>query len=158
MGMKEALKLISRSKLMVAGFTMLVLAMLLSALAVFYTTTPTYSSGGSLGRGVHVIGNGSFEDRYPYYNRTLTLSANNATVQVSWTGFNRTYSIRGNVTVYPSDRPEVNVINGTVTYTYRVKAISHPYSDLAIPASILAVAGTITFWVAYVHAFRGKRK
>jgi len=156
--MKEALKLIFRSKLMMAGFTMIVLAMVLSALAVFYSTTPTYSSEGNLSGGAHVIGNGSFEDRYPYYNRTLRLSSDNATVQVSWTGFNKTYRVMGNLTFHPRDRPEVRVINGTVTYTYRVKAISYPLSDLAIPAAILAVAGTITFWVAYVNALRGKQK
>ncbi|WP_156927396.1 hypothetical protein [Thermococcus nautili] len=158
MPMNEALKVFLSSRLVVAGFIMILLAMILSAIAVFQTGHPSYYSSGTLGPGNHTLGNDTFENRYFYCNRSLSLSSKNATVEVSWGNFTAVYNITGNATFIPTDRPEVRVINGTVTYTYRAKAISYPYSDLAIPAAILAFAGTVVLWVGYTHALRGKRK
>ncbi len=156
--MNEALKVFLSSRLVVAGFVMILLAMVLSAVAVFQIEHPSYSSSGTLGPGNHTLGNDTFESGYFYYNRSLALSSKNATVEVSWDNFTAVHKIKGNATFVPTDRPEVRVINGTVTYTYRVKAINYPYSDLAIPAAILAFAGTVVLWVGYTHALRGRRK
>ncbi|WP_297548477.1 hypothetical protein [Thermococcus sp.] len=156
--MSEIFKLLFRSRLFVVGLLMLLLAMILSAVAVFQTGHPHYSSSGVLGPGNYTLGNYTFETKYFYLNRTLELSSRNATVKLSWGNFTRVYNLSGNFTFSPNNQPKVMVINGTVTYTYRVKGVSYPYSDLAIPAAILAFAGTVFLWVGYVNAFRGRRK
>ena len=156
--MREALRVFLSSKLFLAGFSMVLIAMVLSAIAVFQTGHPSHSSSGILEPGNHLLGNDTFESNYFYYNRTLSLSSKNATVELSWGNFTGVYNLTGNATFVPTDRPEVRVIKGTVTYTYRAKAISYPYSDLAIPAAILAFAGTVFLWVGYTHALRGRRK
>ncbi|WP_297469991.1 hypothetical protein [Thermococcus sp.] len=158
MPMRGILKAILNSKLMLSGFIMVFLAMILSAVAVFHVGHPSYSSSGVLEPGNHTLGNSTFENNYFYYNRTLSLSSKNATVELSWGNFTGVYNLTGNATFVPTDRPEVRVINGTVTYTYRAKAISYPYSDLAIPAAILAFAGTVFLWVGYAHALKGRRR
>lgn len=156
--MREAIKVFFSSRLVLAGFVMVVFAMILSAIAVFQMESHSYSSSGTLGPGEHVIGNSTFERRYFYYNRSLSLSSKNATIEVSWGNFTATYNLTGNATFVPKDEPRVRVINGSVTYTYRVKAVNYPYANLAIPAAVLALAGTIVFWVGYTHALRGKEK
>ena len=156
--MRDVLKVVLSSKLVIAGFLMLIMAIVLSAIAVFQVENPTYSSTGTLGPGQYILGNDTFENRYFYYNRSLSLSSTNATVEVSWGNFTEVYSLSGNATFLPTDRPEVRIINGTVNYKYRVKAVNYPYSDLSVPAAVFAFVGTITLWVGYTHILRRKEQ
>jgi len=145
------LRVLLSSRLVTVGFAMIVLALLLSAVAVFVSERAARESTG--------VVNGTLElrDSYLYSNRTLTLGSENATVRVSWGNSSVIYNISGEVTVSPSQAPRIDVINGTVTYTYREKGVRYPYSYLSIPAAVLALTGTILLWLGYTKLLEGRR-
>jgi len=151
--MGDVIRAFRESKVLSLGLVMVVMALVLSALASFTVEHRTYLQSGELGPGEYALGNGSFEDKYLYPNRTLVLSSDNATVLVS-SGENRSYNLSGKIVLHPEKRPNIIVYNGSVSYTYRVKALNYPYSDLSIPALILALVGSVFLWVGYAKALR----
>jgi len=149
------LALIFKSKLFVLGLVFLLVAFMLSAIAVFHTQVHHYSSSGSLRPGQYTLGNNSFENSYSVSNRTLVLKSRNATVGVL-SGMNyTTYNISGRLVLHPSDRPVVDVLKGNVSYVYNATGVGYPSSNLAIPALIFAIVGTIFAWVGLMRVFRG---
>ncbi|WP_297535651.1 hypothetical protein [Thermococcus sp.] len=149
------LSLVFRSKLFVIGLAFLLIAFILSAIAVFHTQVHHYSSSGSLRPGQYSLGNESFENSYSISNRTLVLESCNATVGVlSGTNYT-TYNVSGRLVLHPSDRPTVNVLKGNVSYVYNVTGVGYPASNLAVPALIFAIVGTIFAWVGLIRVFRG---
>ncbi len=156
--MGEVIQAFKKSRVLSLGLLMLILALVLSAVASFVVEDKVYSQSGELGPGEYTLGNESFESKYLYPNRTLVLTSNNATLLVS-SGENHSYNLTGQLVLYPNERPDVVVYNGSVSYTYRVKALDYPYSDLSIPALILAVVGGSVFlWVGYAKALRDVRE
>ncbi|WP_297507693.1 hypothetical protein [Thermococcus sp.] len=149
-----SLSIIFRSKLFLLGLSFLLLALVLSAVSVFYSNPISYSQSGTFGVGEHPVGNSSFEE-HVVTNRSLRLSSKNASIMVSWGSNYTSYNLTGNLTLYPGERPTVNVFKGEVNYSYEVKAIEYPYSDLAIPAFIFAIVGTILAWIGLERILRG---
>ncbi len=143
-----------RSRVFLLGFSFILLALLMSAVAVFHFTPLEYSKTGTMGSGQYLLGNSTLEGA-TVTNRTLTLSSKNASVEVVVNGHYTAYNITGNLTLHPDGRPYVDVLSGCVTYTYRVSALDYPYSSLAIPAFVLAIVGTILAWLGLEKALRG---
>ncbi|WP_297497545.1 hypothetical protein [Thermococcus sp.] len=88
-------------------------------------------------------------------NRSLRLSSKNASIMVSWGPNYTLYNLTGNLTLHPGERPTVNVFKGEVNYSYEVKGVEYPYSDLAIPAFVFAIVGTILAWIGLERTLRG---
>ncbi|MBP1911589.1 hypothetical protein [Thermococcus stetteri] len=155
--MGEVIRAFRKSRVLSLGLFMVVLALVLSAVASFVVEDKSYSQSGELGPGEYALGNESFESKYLYPNRTLVLTSDNATLLVS-SGENRSYNLRGKIVLHPEGKPNVVVYNGSVSYTYSVKALNYPYSDLSIPALILALVGSVFLWVGYAKALRDVRE
>ena len=147
-----------KSRLFLSGFILLILAMLFSAVAITYTQLHHSSSSGTLGEGQHVIGNGSFESFYSITNRTLVIESNNASVGVLYGANYTQYNLTGRVTLHPTDRPTIDVYSGNVTYVYNVTGVGYPYSNLAFPALVFAVVGTVLAWVGFERVLRGDKR
>ncbi len=132
------------------GLLLIVSALLMSVIGL-HKSPVRYSESGVLGPGFHLLGNGSFEDSHFYSNRTLELYSRNASVVISWEG-SREYSlnITADIRIHPSGRPRVKVISGNVSYTYEVLSYEYPYSDLALPALVTTILGTILVFVGYL--------
>ncbi len=148
------LSLILHSRIFLFGFSLLVLAFSMSAVSVFYSHPVSYASSGVLGGGEYVLGNQTFEE-YIVTNRTLSLISKNASIAVSWGTNYTSYNLTGGVILHPTGRPTLNVFKGKVNYTYNVKAVRYPYTNLAIPAFVFAITGTIFAWVGLERALRG---
>ena len=138
------------------GLVLLLLA-LLGSIVGLHKAPVRYSESGTLGPGVHVLGNGSFEYKHFYANRTLELSSENASVVISWEG-SKAYKLNltTNITISPQGRPRVNVISGNVTYKYEVTSWEYPYSSLAVPSLIAMVLGTMLVFVGYLKLKGGR--
>ncbi len=138
------------------GFLLLILALLMSAIGL-HKAPVHYSESGTLGVGLHTLGNESFEYNHVYANRTLELSSNNASIIVSWEG-SKAYQLNlaSNITISPQGRPTVNVISGNVSYTYRVTAWDYPYSFLALPSLISMIMGTMLVFIGYLKLRQGR--
>ncbi|WP_456367530.1 hypothetical protein [Thermococcus sp.] len=156
--MGDVIKAFRRSKVLSIGFLMIVLALILSAVASFTVENKSYVQSGKLGPGKHVIGSDNFEGKYLYPNRTLVLSSNNTTLILVSSDKNISYNLTGRIVLHPKERPTIVVYNGSVGYTYRVRAVNYPYSDLSIPALILALIGSVFLWVGYAKIIREVRE
>jgi hypothetical protein len=149
-----SLSVIFRSKLFLLGFSFLLIALVLSAVSVFYSNPLSYFQSGSLDNGQYTLGNSSFEEHI-ITNRTLILSSDNASVALTWGTNSTTYNVTGQIILHPGSRPTINVFKGRVNYTYTARGVEYPYSDLAIPAFVFAIVGTILAWIGLERILRG---
>ncbi len=132
------------------GVTLLFLALLTSIIGL-HKVPVNYSDSGTLGPGIHVLGNGSFEYNYFYANRTLELSSKNASLIISWEGSKAyTLNLTTNITISPAGRPIIKVISGNVSYKYEVRSWKYPYSFLAVPSLLAMVLGTMLVFIGYL--------
>jgi len=132
------------------GLILLFLALFTSA-AGLYKSPVHYSQSGTMGVGVHVLGNESFEYNHTDAVRTLELSSKNASVVLRWEGSpDYPFKLTTNITIRPQGRPIINVTSGNVTYTYNVTAWEYPYSSLALPSLVFAIMGTILVFTGYI--------
>ena len=137
-----------------AGMIMLVLALLISA-AGFYHVTKSYSSSGTLGEGMHYLGDDKFENEYLYHNRTLTRSSNNATFSLLQGNEMYNYTlVNDSVTLHPSMRPVIYVFKGEVNYTYDAKAVDYPYAIYSVGAFVLMLVGIVLSFIGYTQFLR----
>ncbi|ASJ06313.1 hypothetical protein A3L08_02680 [Thermococcus pacificus] len=134
-----------------AGIILLVLALLIS-IAGLYRVDKSYSSSGTLGEGMHYLGDDKFENEYLYHNRTLTLSSTNATISLLQGSEMYNYTlVNDSVTLHPEMRPAIYVFNGEVNYTYDARAIDYPYAVYSIGAFVIMLAGIALSFIGYTQ-------
>jgi hypothetical protein len=137
-----------------AGLILLFLALLISA-AGFYRVDESYSSSGTLGEGMHHLGTDKFENEYLYHNRTLTLSAHNATFSLLQGTEMYNYTlVNDSVTLHPEMRPVIYVFNGQVNYTYEVSAVYYPYAIYSLVAFVFMLVGIVLSFIGYAQFLR----
>ena len=135
--------------MVVAGFSFLFIALILSFVSVFITVPVTYGIKGNLGPGFHPISDSSVE--YGVVNRTLILESKAASVEVLWGNYEVSLNITNQVVLHPTSIPSINVLRGYVNYTYLVTETHYRYAYLAIPAFISLVVGVILTWFGLVR-------
>lgn len=135
------------------GFILIVLALLTSIVGL-HKVPVGYTASGTLGKGVHTIGNDTFENDHLYADRTLKLASENASLTVTWGTSSYPLNLTGNVTLKPNGQPTVEVISGNVSYEYSATSWRYPYASLAVPALILMIVGTVLLYVGYIR-FKG---
>ena len=145
--MTSPYSLIFRSKTVLVGFLFLFIALFLSLVSVFVTTPSTHEVFGTLKPGFHSISNYSFET---VTNRTLILESKNASVDILWDDEEFPCNVTGEVVLYPSAPPSINVHRGQVRYTYITTEIHYKYAYLAIPAFISLIIGVMLIWFGFV--------
>ncbi|ASJ01349.1 hypothetical protein [Thermococcus gorgonarius] len=147
--MKSAKKILFY-KPVIIGLVFLFVALIMSLIGL-HSSVVEYTHSDSLGPGNYTLGDSSFENSYLGYNRTLILSSNNASVVVIENDVpTQDINVTSTVTLNLRGRPSIEVFYGELNYTYKAKAISYPYSNLAIPGFIFMIAGTSLIIAGYV--------
>ncbi|WP_240910684.1 hypothetical protein [Thermococcus sp. MV11] len=137
-----------------AGILLLVLALLISA-AGFYRVTKSYSSSGTLGEGMHYLGDDKFETDYVYPNRTLVVQSENATFSLLQGDEMYNYTlVNDSLTLYPAQRPVIYVFKGRVEYNYTVTAQDYPYAVYSLVAFVLMLVGVVFSFMGYTQFLR----
>lgn len=133
------------------GLALLVLALLISVTG-FYRVDKSYSSNGTLGEGMHRLGDDKFETEYLYHNRTLVISSSDANLSliqgtqiVNYTLLNR------EIRLHPRERPVIYVFNGSVNYSYNVTAVDYPYAVYSVFAFVLMLVGVALSFIGYTQ-------
>ncbi len=135
--------------LLKAGLTMLILALLISV-AGFYRVSKSYSASGTLGEGMHYLGDDKFETEYLYHNRTLILSSSDANLSlIQGTRMTNYTLVNREITLHPGERPVIYVFNGSVNYTYRATAVDYPYAVYSVFAFVLMLVGVVMAFMGY---------
>ncbi|NJE05621.1 hypothetical protein E3E36_05580 [Thermococcus sp. M36] len=137
-----------------AGMIMLVLALIISA-AGFYRVDKSYSASGTLGEGMHYLGDQKFENEYVYHNRTLVISAHNATFSLLQGSEMYNYTLMDDsLTLHPAQRPVIYVFKGEVEYNYTVTAQDYPYAVYSLVAFVLMLVGIVLSFIGYTQFLR----
>lgn len=137
-----------------AGIILLVLSLVISVLG-FYRVDRFYSSNGTLGEGMHYLGDDKFEGEYLYHNRTLILSSSGANVTVIQGTQMTNYTLtRERLVLHPSLRPVIYVFDGSVNYTYNATAVDYPYASYSLFAFILMLVGVVLAFLGYSEFIR----
>ncbi|WP_240923407.1 hypothetical protein [Thermococcus sp. 18S1] len=140
--------------LLKVGLIMLVLALVISA-AGFYRVGKTYSASGTLGEGMHYLGDDKFETEYLYHNRTLILSSSDANLSLIQGVEMTNYTlVNREITLHPSERPVIYVFNGSVNYTYSATAVDYPYAIYSVVAFVLMLVGVVMAFMGYSQLLR----
>ncbi len=141
-----------------AGILMLLIALLI-AIAGLYRVDRHYSSSGTLGEGMHYLGDDRFENEYLYHNRTLTLSSNNATFSLLQGNEMWNYTlINESITLHPSMRPVIYVFHGEVNYSYDARAVDYPYAIYSMVAFVIMLVGIVLSFIGYTQFLRDVRE
>jgi len=152
--LREAIKY----PLLKAGMLMLIGALLISA-AGFYRVDRFYSSNGTLGEGMHYLGDEKFENEYFYHNRTLVLSSPDANITLIQGSQMTNYTLTGKkLVLHPSLRPVIYVFNGSVNYTYNATAVDYPYAVYSLLAFVLMLVGVVLAFLGYSEFLKDVRE
>ncbi|WP_232460715.1 MULTISPECIES: hypothetical protein [Thermococcus] len=136
------------------GLIMLILALLIS-IAGFYRVNKTYSASGTLGEGMHYLGDDKFENEYLYHNRTLVLYSSNANLSLLQGAEMTNYTlVDREITLHPEERPVIYVFNGSVNYTYNATAVDYPYAVYSLFAFVLMLVGVVMAFLGYTQFLR----
>ncbi|ASJ11517.1 hypothetical protein A3L14_00815 [Thermococcus thioreducens] len=137
-----------------AGLIMLILALLISV-AGFYRVNESYSTSGTLGEGMHYLGDDKFESEYLYHNRTLILSSSGANLSLIQGTKITNYTLANReITLHPEERPVIYVFNGSVNYTYGATAVDYPYAVYSLLAFVLMLVGIVISFIGYTQFLR----
>jgi len=140
--------------LLKAGLIALFVALIISA-AGLYRVNKSYSSSGTLGEGMHYLGEEGFERGYVYYNRTLFLYSPDANLSIIQGEKVTNYTlINRRITIHPVERPKVYVFNGSVSYIYNATAVDYPYAIYSLLAFVLMLVGIALSFIGYNHFLR----
>ncbi|EEB73698.1 conserved hypothetical protein [Thermococcus sp. AM4] len=142
----EPLRIAFRYPHIKVGFTLLLLALLI-AIAGTYGVSKSYHESGTLKPGLNVLGNGSFERDYYYYNRTLVLKSNYGEVKVN----NVTYQVYGTLNLTLNSRPRVELISGNVSYEYTSKAVDYPFAPFSLISFLFFLVGLVLSVMGYMR-------
>jgi len=147
-----------RYPLLRAGMILLILALLISV-AGFYRVDKSYSSSGTLGEGLHYLGDEKFETEYLYHNRTLHISSGDeANVSLIQGSEMSNYTLtKDGITIHPAMRPVIYVFNGTVRYSYNATAVDYPYAVYSLLAFVLMLVGLVMAFLGYSQFLRDVR-